>query len=449
LDFEEFQFGAFRRILTCITIDLKDSKVYCGTTSGDVVLCDLRTLAFRLNGPHTKQGKPILHQGISAITSSPTGSVVVGTGTGDVIVLHADNLTVIKRCKVTGGVSSLCFREDGDILFLGTLNGTISKVQFPALQVTRLATSHVKAVNQLCFPFDCSELVLSCSNNNICVWHSIDGKELLRITCEEHDKTLVKDTAASDEGVIECQSIFVPEDGKLIVSGWGDGSIRGYTPETGKLKWKQEHTHANGIGAIAFSCTSGTGKGPSTGLLLSGGGDGAVKLWKVGPQSQTLLDTMKEHTKTIVSLQFSRTEGEAMSASVDGTCVIWNLSNGTRKSIFYTQTILRGATYHPEEGQVVTVGTDKKISYWDTASGTLLRAIETSSSLNCVAITADGDHILVGGEDGRIHMYGYDSGEHEETSDQHSSEINTLTCSPDSSYAVAGGMNGDIYFWDI
>lgn len=57
--------------------------------------------------------------------------------------------------------------------------------------------------------------------------------------------------------------------------------------------------------------------------------------------------------------------------------------------------------YHPSDCQILTTGTDRKISYWETYDGSLIRDIEgsTAAGLNTLDISADGQYIVSGGND--------------------------------------------------
>jgi hypothetical protein len=63
-------------------------------------------------------------------------------------------------------------------------------------------------------------------------------------------------------------------DGKSIITGWNDGKIRAFLPQSGKLKFE-----------INQDCSR----------VVSGGGDGLIRVWKIGPQSQALIESLKEH----------------------------------------------------------------------------------------------------------------------------------------------------------
>lgn len=61
-------------------------------------------------------------------------------------------------------------------------------------------------------------------------------------------------------------------------------------------------------------------------LLVSGGCEGQIRFWKIDPIRQSLLTVLKEHTAPIASLHFNCFDREIVSASGDGTCIIWDIA---------------------------------------------------------------------------------------------------------------------------
>lgn len=57
--------------------------------------------------------------------------------------------------------------------------------------------------------------------------------------------------------------------------------------------------------------------------------------------------------------------------------------------------------YHPDEFQVITSGTDRKLSYWEVCDGASIRDLDgaKSGAVNAMDITADGRHFVTGGDD--------------------------------------------------
>lgn len=64
--------------------------------------------------------------------------------------------------------------------------------------------------------------------------------------------------------------------------------------------------------------------------MITGGKDGQVRTWRINffnPGSKPkLLATIKEHSKAIVCLRTADDEMEAITASADSSCIIWNIS---------------------------------------------------------------------------------------------------------------------------
>ena len=99
--------------------------------------------------------------------------------------------------------------------------------------------------------------------------------------------------------------------------GWDDGKIRAFTPQSGKLLYTVHDGHSKGVTAIATSSDSKR--------IISGGGEGQVRVWDIYPHTQVLKEAMKEHKgirydHTYDSTRFSfRHQYEAMLGQF--TCV--------------------------------------------------------------------------------------------------------------------------------
>ena len=92
---------------------------------------------------------------------------------------------------------------------------------------------------------------------------------------------------------------------------------------------------------------------------------------------------------------------ECATASEDGTCIIWDLSRYTRKQMVMANTLFQCVVYNFDENQIVTSGTDRKICYWESLDGSLIRQIDGSMSgaINGMDIWADGTKFVTGGDD--------------------------------------------------
>lgn len=66
-----------------------------------------------------------------------------------------------------------------------------------------------------------------------------------------------------------------------------------------------------------------------------------------------MLASMKDHKAAVNAITVSpRTGAEAVSASSDGCCIVWDLETMKRRTSFYSNTFFKSVSYHPDESQV-------------------------------------------------------------------------------------------------
>ncbi|GBG66294.1 hypothetical protein CBR_g57893 [Chara braunii] len=209
---------------------------------------------------------------------------------------------------------------------------------------TLVQTCHFGKINDVTFPAGYSQVFASCSERDIKIWHSEECRELLRIQVPN----------------VECLCIAFMPHGKSILSGWRDGKIRAFGPQSGKLLYTIHEAHPLGVTAIC-----GTTEGNR---IISGGKEGQVRVWRIGKESQSMIASMKEHKGPVNCIQVRRNDSECVSASSDGSCIIWDLTRFARNSSLFANTFFKAILYHPDESQLLTTGTDrkieKKISEW-------------------------------------------------------------------------------------
>ena len=124
---------------------------------------------------------------------------------------------------------------------------------------------------------------------------------------------------------LTCHCIEFTWDGRLLVSGWDDGKIRAFAPQSGRLVYVIHDAHQRGV--TALSVTQGGRR------LVSGGGDGQVRVWDVAGKTQSLVAAMKEHKSTVTAVHVRSDDLECISSSSDGSCIVWDLTKYTRSQV--------------------------------------------------------------------------------------------------------------------
>lgn len=107
------------------------------------------------------------------------------------------------------------------------------------------------------------------------------------------------------------------------------------------------------------------------------------------------------------------------------------------------------ACFSPNGVQVLTCGTDRKIAYWETLDGSLVRDIEGSGvgALNCLNISPDGLHFVTGSNDCIVKLWDYHMGETSHIGVGHAAIITACKFSPDSKHIVTVSADGAIMIW--
>ena len=91
--------------------------------------------------------------------------------------------------------------------------------------------------------------------------------------------------------------------------------------------------------------------------------EGEVRVWKITRQHQTMVASMKEHRNRVWAIQLRSNNEQAVSCSSDGSCIIWDLKTYTRCLCFFESTLFKQVLFHPDESQILTTGSDRKVNF--------------------------------------------------------------------------------------
>eukprot|EP00357_Protocruzia_adherens_P026776 CAMPEP_0115010388 /NCGR_PEP_ID=MMETSP0216-20121206/23287_1 /TAXON_ID=223996 /ORGANISM="Protocruzia adherens, Strain Boccale" /LENGTH=624 /DNA_ID=CAMNT_0002378595 /DNA_START=28 /DNA_END=1902 /DNA_ORIENTATION=- len=415
--------GQMKRQIVNVAIDPSDTYAYCGTKTGDVMEISVERALFKRIGPVKK----LFAQGVTALELLPNGDILIGSGDGTVAKVGCNDMRIKKQSKVLGSVTSITLTADATHFFCGTSQSNIYWVDADSLTPELRNTCHYERINDIAFPYLYSEVFATCSINDIRVWNSKTRQEILRIQVPN----------------LECICIGLMHDGKSIISGWDDGKIRAFTPQSGKLMYVINDAHNQGVTALkpTSDCTR----------VVSGGMQGEVRIWKIGRQTQTMEASMKEHRGRVNDIQLRKNDEQAVSASSDGSCIVWDIKSFTRLVCLFESTMFKQVLYHPDESQLLTTGSDRKITYWDCFDGQAIRMLDGSEDgeINALAITEQGEHFVSGGEDKLVRLWGYDEGETQYIGEGHSGTLTKIAVSPDQRTIISVGSEGAIFIWEV
>jgi len=419
--------GSMRRNFLCSCSSEDAKTVYLGTTSGDVCAIGVDSKLFKGSGPVNRRkhafGKGIVS--MVACTGKYAGNLIIGAGDGSVAMLNVNTMKVVRKVKFQGGATSIALNAAGDHFFVGTDRSNIYLVAIEDFDYELRSTCNYKEINDVAFARNYSELFATCAND-VRLWNTKGKDELLRIEVPN----------------LKCQCVTIAPDGKSIVTGWDDGKIRAFKPTSGKLMYSINDAHRDGVTAITFTNDSKR--------VCSGGATGDVRIWKITPQTQTMIASMKQHKGRVNSIMVDESDTNCVTAANDGSCIIWDLNQYNRESCLFATTQFKCAQYHPDQSQILTCGTDRKITFWDVVGASEIRILESSKEdINDVAITPDGEWFVSVGNDRVVRLWGYDDGVCHYVGKGHSGHITSVKISPDQKFIVTVGSEGAIFMWKI
>src|SRR6266702_2311564 len=114
-------------------------------------------------------------------------------------------------------------------------------------------------------------------------------------------------------------SIALSPDGRRIVSGSYDGTIRVQNATTGETVAGPFTGHADSVRFVAFS--------PDGQRIVSGSYDRTIRVWNA-TTGETVAGPFTGHTSSVWSVAFSPDGQRIVSGSDDGTIRVWNATTG-------------------------------------------------------------------------------------------------------------------------
>jgi cilia- and flagella-associated protein 52 len=439
----EAKMGTVRRVVTCITLSEDDAIAYCGTETGDVLMVRVDRDELRsFNDPDTKipsllsVSKDRISLGvlcIQCITNPKSGNqnLLLGGGDGTFAYMNPQlKLVPKKSVSLLGGVSGFTLHPSGGKVLVGTLQCNQYELSMDLVDQKMVSSCHFGPINDVAFPEGCPDLVVTSSTGDIRIWNTSTSQELLRIQVPN----------------LECSGCVITPTGSTIVSGWNDGKVRAFYPETGRLKFVIPDAHTDNVTAIAVVDNDAR----SPWRLITGGAEGRVRVWNVTSSHRAMVASTKEHRGPINCIKVNKDSTQAITASSDGSCIVWDLERYVRLLAFYEPNMFLSVLYHPDESQLLTCGSNHKITYWDASDGQAIRVIDGGDhTMTSLDVEPDGEFFATGSDDKTISIWHYDDGIPIAMGRGHSGKVKSVKISPDRSTIVSVGSSGEMIFWEM
>ncbi|KNZ77573.1 hypothetical protein J132_05107 [Termitomyces sp. J132] len=240
------------------------------------------------------------------------------------------------------------------------------------------------------------------------------------------------------KGWITCVA-FSP-DGKSIVSGSNDQSVRVWDASSGAQLQKELNGHTGSVTSVAFS--------PDGKSIVSGSDDQSVRVWDASSGAQ--LQELNGNTGSVTSVAFSPDGKSIVSGSDDKSVRVWDASSGAQLQELNGHTgLVTSVAFSPDGKFVVSGSDDQSVRVWDASSGSQLQELNGhTGSVTSVAFSPDGKSIVSGSYDKSVRVWDASSGAQLQELNGHTSWVTSVAFSPDGKSIVSGSNDKSVRVWD-
>lgn len=183
-------------------------------------------------------------------------------------------------------------------------------------------------------------------------------------------------TLVGHEGSVNC--VAVSPNGKTLLSGGSDGTIRVWDLETGKLKHSQDAKS----GSITSLSISPDGK-----TLVNTSSHHKIKIWDIRREKITFQQILKTQQGVIVSfIALSSDKKTLFCGTPENSIQLFNIDTGSYKNMGGTQPV---TAYAISSDRQIIVSGKKNISIWDVNKQKLKYTLQSPSEVKLLAITPD------------------------------------------------------------
>ena len=195
-------------------------------------------------------------------------------------------------------------------------------------------------------------------------------------------------------------SVAYSPDGRHIVSGSWDNTIRVWNATTGQCVAGPFQGHTREVNSVAYS--------PDGRHIVSGSIDKTIRVWDA-TTGQCVTGPFQGHTHWVNSVVYSPDGRNIVSGSYDNTIRVWDATTGqcvTGPFQGHTETVFSVA-YSPDGRHIVSGSDDKTIRIWDATTGQCVAGPFQGDThrIRSVAYSPDSRHIASGSVDKSIKVW--------------------------------------------
>ena len=404
--------------------------------------------------------KPLLHvmrhtSLVYSVAFSPDGSRLASGS--DEIVRIWNTATGELEDELEGHtdtVWSVAFSHNGHFIVSGSYDTSVQIWNTATRDTRYMLTGHLSRVRSVAISSNDKFVVSGSYDTTVRIWSTAMGKLLHELKGHANE---VMSVAVSPDGLhiasgsgnevwiwtkdgviahkLECLSKYVYDlafshDGLQILCNVN----RTEWTTTGHHLSLLDTNNDPDIISIAYS--------PNDNEIVCGLVDGTVKILNKDTNETHKLG---RNTEAVNSISFSPNGSHIASGSGDGTVQIWDLRlRGTNDEEVDLETVT--LSY---DGRWIVTTSSSHIEVWRvTETVTKVNDLIVENHVECLALSRDGSHVVIGCMDGSIWVWNHLKNTTECQMDGHFRWVECVAFSYDGSYVVSGSRDNTVRIWD-
>ena len=371
---------------------------------------------------------------VTAVIFSPGGDVVTGNYNGAVKIwnIHTGSHRELKN-DFRGEVLGLMFLQGGKQLVVGRKSGfRVVDVQADREERSFGVQSDkktIRTIETISFSLD-GRYALMGSRWSFILWDVQAGKEIR--TFKGHSNTV--------------KALSFSPDGKHIVSGSADHTMRLWEAETGK------ELRMIYFGAYGFEVTS-VAVSPDGKQMLSGCENGSIKVWDIFGKGDAYVHALGGAKQRVTAMALSSDGRHALTGRANGTFTLWDMHAGKELRTLKHDNDIASVVFSPQGQYFLTAG-GETVKVWDAEKAALVKSFKqpgggsySISEARTVAYSLDGKYAVSGGRGNLMLLDMKELLELRVMPLDSTYPVKAVAISPDARYVASG--DGNLKLWDI
>jgi len=188
---------------------------------------------------------------------------------------------------------------------------------------------------------------------------------------------------------------------------------------------------------------------PNGRVIVSGNNDGTIRL--LHKRHGKILQVISAHLGPVWSVAVSPDGRTIASGGADGTIKLWNFYSGKLiRTLDGDKDSVFSVVFSPDGRALASVGKDNTLKLWQVEGGAELQTLKgITDEVHSVAFSPDKNILFTGNGDGTIKMWNWKTGAFQGTLTGHVDAVAALTVSPDGNILGSGGWDNTVRIWDV